>query len=66
MQRILCISRQMSKSAAVAKEPSRDLRNKAKGGKFNKEAEFVDTFKKFSSQQPPMMETMTMAAGVRL
>jgi len=31
-----------------------------------REAEFVDTFKKFTSQQPPMMETMKMAAGVKL
>lgn len=31
-----------------------------------KEADFVDTFKKFTSQQPPMMESMKMAPGVRL
>jgi hypothetical protein len=37
--------------------------NKARG---NKDPEFVDTFKKFSSQQPPMMESMKMAPGVQL
>jgi hypothetical protein len=31
-----------------------------------RDAEFVDTFKKFTSQQPPMMETMKMAPGVKL
>merc|ERR1712232_524660 len=30
------------------------------------EKEFVDGFKKFVSQQPPMMEAMVMAAGVEL
>jgi hypothetical protein len=32
----------------------------------NKDAEFVDTFKKFSSQQPHMMDAMKMSPGVQL
>lgn len=47
-------------SARVAKKD--DRKSKAK----LKEPEFVDTFKKFSSQQPRMMETMKMAPGVTL
>lgn len=45
--------------------PVKELGRKTKGGK-NKDGDFVDGFKKFSSQQPPVMETMTMAPGVKL
>lgn len=42
----------------------KELGKKVKGK--TKDVEFVDTFKKFSSQQPPMMEAMKMSPGVQL
>lgn len=43
--------------------PMTSIGKKAKGKNKHGDAEFTDTFKKFSSQQPPMMESMKMAPG---
>jgi len=51
-----------SKFAGGVKTPKKSS-SKRKG---KKEPEFIDSFKKLTSQQPPMMDTMTMAPGVLL
>lgn len=43
-----------------------DLRGTRKRQEVRQEKEFTDSFKKFTAQQPSMMEVMTMAPGVEL
>lgn len=41
-------------------------KERVKKKRVKRELEFADSFKKLTSQQPPMMEAMTMAPGVQL